>query len=262
MVSVCDDSRVFHLVVPGDSRIDGAGYAQHPGYNGHERGFDQKHGAQQYAGVPQYQQGPPMHEHQQSAIGEGSDTGDYLGISWTIKHRSSNSTISINLPSQGDTISSKAGAMVHMSSSIRMEGKVNFSMKKLFTGSQMIDVTYIGPSTVTLAPLMMGDIVTIPIDTAPPQKGRVSKNDAWSGWNIGKHCFLAASAGVERVTEAQGLKNAFFSGNDLWIYRLVGKGVAWITSFGAIEAIQVRRTASSFPLCHPLRSWYAPSQKC
>ena len=90
----------------------------------------------------------------------------------------------------------------------------------------MSESTYTGPGLVALAPTLFGDIVTLNINQG-------------SQWNVGKDAFLAMTSEVVKDTKSQGLGKAFFSGEDLFIYRFSGEGVVWLTSYGAIETKQV-----------------------
>lgn len=117
-----------------------------------------------------------------------------------------------------------------MSPSVTLKGQIKVSMKKLFTGAQMDTSTFTGPGVVALAPTLFGDIITLPI-----QPGQV--------WNVGKNAYLASTSEVVKNTKSQGLGKAFFSGEDLFVYRFEGNGVAWLTSYGAIETKQVSRQA-------------------
>lgn len=128
---------------------------------------------------------------------------------------------------------SKSGAMVHMSSTIQLAGKIKFSMKKFFTGGELSESTYTGHGKVALAPNLFGDIITVHVD------GR-------QGWTIGKDAFLACTSEVTKDTKAQGLGKAMFSGEDLFIYRVGGQGLLWLTSFGAVERLDV--SGMLFPL--------------
>lgn len=123
-------------------------------------------------------------------------------------------------------IKSKPGAMIHMSPSVTLQGKIKVSMKKLFTGGEMAESSYSGPGTVSLAPTLFGDIVPLQIG-----QGQT--------WKVGKDAYLAATSGIERTTKSQGLGKAFFSGEDLFIYNVTGNGIIWLTSYGAIEKIDV-----------------------
>ncbi|KAK5126615.1 hypothetical protein LTR85_009549 [Meristemomyces frigidus] len=184
-----------------------------PGYDPQQQTYSQQHGKTQ----PQ-QQPPP----------EVSDSGSYQGLHYTIKHRNTNSTLNIQL-NQGEVVKAKPGAMVHMSSTVVLQGAIKFSMKKLFTGGQMAQATFTGPGTVALAPTLMGDIVTLQVEGG---QGRP--------WNVGKDAFLASTNGVEKDTKSQGLGKALFSGEDLFVYRMQGSGVVWLTSYGAVETIQLQ----------------------
>jgi len=111
---------------------------------------------------------------------------------------------------------------------VNLEGKVNFSMKKMFTGAQIAESTLTGPGMVSLAPTLFGDVATIHVR---PDDGV---------WNIGKDAFLACTAGVSKDTKSQGLGKALFSGEDLFVYRIMGQGVLWLSSFGAIAKRELR----------------------
>ena len=127
-------------------------------------------------------------------------------------------------------ITSKPGAMIHMSPNVTLKGEIKVSMKKLFTGGQMTTSTYTGPGLVALAPTLFGDIITLQI-----QPGQT--------WNVGKDAYLASTSEVVKNSKAQGLGKAFFSGEDLFTYRFEGNGVAWLTSYGAIETKHVSPSA-------------------
>lgn len=204
------------------------GYGQQPQYGQQGYGQQPQYGHQQpqYGGHAQQPQGqwgaqPP----QQHAPLEATDSGSFQNIQYTIKHRNTNSTLNVTL-GQGDLIKSKPGAMIHMSPSVVLQGKIKVSMKKLFTGSEMAESSYTGPGTVSLAPVLFGDIVALQVG-----QGQT--------WKIGKDAYLAATGGIERTTKSQGLGKAFFSGEDLFIYNVSGNGIIWLTSYGAIEKIDV-----------------------
>lgn len=177
----------------------------------------QEYGQQQIAGA--YGQGVSGHPPAQS------DSGAFQGGSYNITHRDTNAVLNIDLQ-QGGTVRSKSGAMIHMSGTIEISGKVKFSMKKLFTGGEMSESTYAGHGKVALGPTLFGDIITIHVD--PRQQ-----------WTIGKDAFLACTSAVSKDTKAQGLGKAMFSGEDLFIYKVGGEGIMWLTSFGAVDRLDV-----------------------
>ncbi|ETI23401.1 hypothetical protein G647_05203 [Cladophialophora carrionii CBS 160.54] len=196
---------------------------------------------QQYGNVPyqdqsqypvqqpsqQYQQQQPQYPHQRHASQGGPPVSldsswhqSVDGISYSITNRDTNSMLNVRIP-QGVVIKSKPGAMIQMSPSIVLQGKIKFSMKKMFTGSEMAESLYTGPGEVSLAPTLFGDITAIPINGD-------------EGWNLGKDAFLACTGEVIRENKTQGLGKALFSGEDLFVYRLSGRGTIWVYSFGAI----------------------------
>ncbi|RKK09694.1 hypothetical protein BFJ66_g15850 [Fusarium oxysporum f. sp. cepae] len=169
--------------------------------------------AQPHAGIHQH---PPAQ----------SDRGAFTGGNYNIAHRDTNAVLNLNLE-QGATVRSKSGAMIHMSGTVQLSGKVKFSMKKLFTGGEMSESIYIGPGRVALGPTLFGDIITLHVD------GRQS-------WNIGKDAFLACTSEVSKKSESQGLGKAMFSGEDLFVFRVEGQGIMWLTSFGAVDRLDLQ----------------------
>ncbi|KAI6853370.1 hypothetical protein KC350_g8 [Hortaea werneckii] len=167
---------------------------------------------------------PPPQQH---APPETTDSGSYQNIHYTIKHRNTNSTLNLQL-GPNDLIKAKPGAMIHMSPTVKLEGAIKFSMRKMLTGSQMSEASFTGPGTVALAPTLMGDIVALQI-----------ANDG-RAWNVGKDAFLASTGEVKRETKSQGFSKAMFSGEDLFIYKLMGQGLVWLTSYGAVDVIHWR----------------------
>ncbi|KAF2196226.1 TRAP-like protein [Delitschia confertaspora ATCC 74209] len=111
--------------------------------------------------------------------------------------------------------------MIAMSPTVTLKGQVKFSVKKMITGGEMTKSHYTGPGELLLAPPCLGDVSVI----------RLSGNEHWS---VGKDAFLASTQGVVVDHKSQGLGKALFSGEGLFIYKVSGQGILWITSFGAI----------------------------
>jgi uncharacterized protein (AIM24 family) len=122
--------------------------------------------------------------------------------------------------------------MIAMSPSIVLKGNVKFSMKKLVAGGDMSSSTYTGPGELLLAPPMLGDITSL----------RLTGNEAWSVSHDG---YLASTQNVVKDYKRQGLGKAMFSGEGLWVYKITGTGLVWLTSFGAI----IRKDVSLLCLC-------------
>jgi uncharacterized protein (AIM24 family) len=114
-----------------------------------------------------------------------------------------------------------SGAMIAMSPTVTLKGAFDVSMKTLIIRNQMALSTFTGPGEVLLAPYMLGDITSL----------RLSGDEVWS---VAKDAFLACTQGVDRDFKAQSLSKAFFSGDGLFVFKVTGTGIFWITSFGAI----------------------------
>ncbi|OAA34957.1 DUF124 domain protein [Metarhizium rileyi] len=171
---------------------------------------------------PPQQQQQPQPQQQKTP----TDSGSFPGGNYNIAHRDTNAILNVNLQ-PGGNIRSKTGAMIHMSGTIQLQGNIKFSMKKLFTGGSMSESTYTGPGRLALGPTLMGDVITLHID------GRTA-------WTVGKHTFLACTPEVVMETKSQGVSKALFSGEDLFVYRVSGQGLLWLTSFGAVDRLDLQ----------------------
>ncbi|RGP74503.1 hypothetical protein FLONG3_6062 [Fusarium longipes] len=160
------------------------------------------------------------------AMASRNDSGAFQGGSYNIAHRDTNAVLNIDLQ-QGTTVRSKSGAMIHMSGTVELSGKSKFSFGKLFTGGNMYESLYAGPGRVALGPTLFGDIITLHVD------GRQS-------WTIGRDAFLASTSEVSKKRETQGLGKALFSGEDLFVFRIEGQGIMWLTSFGAVDRLDLQ----------------------
>ena len=177
---------------------------------------------QGYGGQSQY---PPQGQSQGQALAPQSDHGTFQGGTYNVTHRDTNAILNVDIQ-QGSSIMAKPGAMIHMAGTVQLTGQVKFSMKKMFTGGQMAQSTYAGYGKVALAPTLQGDIITLNVD------GRVQ-------WKVGKDAFLACTSGVTKETKSQGFSKMMFSGEDLFVYHVMGQGLMWLTSFGAVDKLDV-----------------------
>jgi uncharacterized protein (TIGR00266 family) len=198
-------------------------------------GYPPQHSYQQPQG---YGAPPPQQGYQsqqaaapQHAAPEVSDSGSYQGMQYSIKHRNTFSTLEVRLNSPNDKIQSIPGAMIHMSSTVQLQGKIKMSFKKFFTGGQMDESYYTGPGVVALTPTLMGDILNLTVDPSA-NGGRP--------WLVAKHAYLASTGEVVKDTKSQGIGKGMFSGDGLFVYTLNGHGIVWLTSFGAIEPIHLQ----------------------
>ncbi|KAH0538946.1 hypothetical protein FGG08_004461 [Glutinoglossum americanum] len=154
------------------------------------------------------------------ASATADDVGTFNGGSYRISHRDSNTIVTMQL-AMGCPITAKPGAMIAMSPTVTLKGSVKFSMKKLIAGGEMAHSTYTGPGELLLAPAALGDITQI----------RLDGNHQWS---VGKDAFLACTQGVVKEYKSQGFGKMMFSGEGLFVYKMTGTGIVFVTSLGAI----------------------------
>lgn len=148
------------------------------------------------------------------------DVGTFNGGSYRISHRDSNTIVTIQL-AMGCPLTAKPGVMIAMSPTVTLKGAIKFSVKKLLVGGEMAHSTYTGPGELLLAPPMLGDITNI----------RLTGEEMWS---VGKDAFLACTQGVVKDYKAQSFSKAMFSGEGMFVYKMSGTGIVWMTSLGAI----------------------------
>ncbi|KAF2758530.1 DUF124-domain-containing protein [Pseudovirgaria hyperparasitica] len=164
--------------------------------------------------------GGPSQSHFIGAGTTQDDVGTFNGGSYRVSHRDTNTILTVQL-AMGCPLVAKPGAMIAMSPSVTLKGGVKFSMKKLIAGGEMATSTYTGPGELLLAPAALGDISNI----------RLSGQEQWS---VGKDAFLACTQGIVKEYKSQGFGKAMFSGEGLFVYRISGSGILWVTSLGAI----------------------------
>ncbi|CAJ2502548.1 Uu.00g099420.m01.CDS01 [Anthostomella pinea] len=156
------------------------------------------------------------------------DVGTFNGGSYRISHRDCNTIVTVQL-AMGCPLSAKPGVLIAMSPTITLKGEYKFSMKKLVAGGgEFGHSTFVGPGELLIAPSMLGDITTIRLADGS------GTGETPSSWSVGKDAYVASTQGVVRDYKRQGLGKAMFSGEGLWVHKISGVGLLWITSFGAI----------------------------
>lgn len=148
------------------------------------------------------------------------DVGTFNGGSFRVSHRDTNSMVTMQL-AVGCPVTARPGAMIAMSHSVTLRGNFKFSMKKMLIGGEMAHSTFTGPGELILAPPYLGDIHLL----------KMGGDDSWS---VGKDAFLACTQGVIKEYKSQSFSKAMFSGEGLYVYKISGTGILWISSFGAI----------------------------
>lgn len=122
--------------------------------------------------------------------------------------------------------------MIAMSPTVTLKGAVKFSVKKLIAGGEIATSTYTGPGEILFAPSALGDVSLL----------RLSGREEWM---VGRDAFMACTSGVVKDMKSQSFKQAMFSGEGLFVYKISGMGILWIQSFGAIIKKDVSETFSS-----------------
>ncbi|ESZ96884.1 DUF124 domain-containing protein [Sclerotinia borealis F-4128] len=164
--------------------------------------------------------GAPSAAHFVGASTTQDDVGTFNGGSYRVSHRDTNSIVTIQL-AMGCPLTVKPGAMIAMTPTITLKGSIKFSMKKLVIGGEMAHSTFTGPGELLLAPPSLGDITNI----------RLSGDEQWS---VSRDAYLASTQGVIKEYKRQGIGKAMFSGEGLFVYKISGVGLLWISSLGAI----------------------------
>lgn len=182
--------------------------------------------------------GPPSSGQFVGATAVVDDVGTFNGGSYRISHRDSNTILTIQL-AMGCPLGAKPGTMIAMSPTITLKGAYKFSVKKLVAGGEMGNSTFTGPGELLLGPPFLGDVTSL----------RLSGNESWS---VGHDGYLASTQGVVKEYKRQGLGKAMFSGEGLWVYKVSGTGLLWLTSFGAIIRKDVRHANNLYALT-PIR---------
>ncbi|KAF2449810.1 DUF124-domain-containing protein [Karstenula rhodostoma CBS 690.94] len=193
----------------------------------------------------QVQQMPSQPQFAGAGAGAGStqtdDVGTFNGGSYRVSHRDTNTILTVQL-AIGAPFTAKPGAMIAMSPTVTLKGSIKFSLKKALVGGDMSKSSYTGPGELLLAPPSIGDITII----------KLAGHEQWS---VGKDAFLACTQGIVTEYKSQGLGKAIFSGEGLFVYKISGQGILWVTSFGAIIRKDLQKDEKYYIDNHHLVAW-------
>ena len=153
-------------------------------------------------------------------------------MDYEILHKPSYALARIRM-NQREQIQAETGAMVSMSDSIKMEtstrGGIFGGLRRSVLGGESFFVntfTAEQPGEVTVAPALPGDIEALELqgETLLVQSGS----------------FLAATMNIE-VDSQWGGARSFFSREGLFLLRCSGRGLLFVSSYGAIHRIDLGR---------------------
>jgi len=140
--------------------------------------------------------------------------------------------VKINLQ-KGDRIKAESDAMVSMSPTIDLEGKLEGGLLKglgrMLAGEKFFFQTLTanrGPGEVLLASSVPGGTVDVELDGS-------------YGLCVQKDGFLAASDSISVDTQMQNLTRGLFSGEGFFILKIGGRGTVFLNSYGAIHPINL-----------------------
>lgn len=140
--------------------------------------------------------------------------------------------VKINLQ-KGDRIKAESDAMVSMSPTIDLDGKLEGGLLKglgrMLAGEKFFFQTLTanrGPGEVLLASSVPGGTIDVELDGS-------------YGLCVQKDGFLAASDSISVDTQMQNLTRGLFSGEGFFILKVGGRGTVFLNSYGAIHPINL-----------------------
>ncbi len=141
--------------------------------------------------------------------------------------------LKIRLP-KGERVKAEADAMVAMSSTLDVEGKMEGGVigglaRKFLSGESFFFQQVVanrGPGEVLLAHPVPGDIKAVDLDGS-------------QGYILQKDGFFAGSESLQVSTKMQNLAKGLFSGEGFFILKVQGAGTLFVSSYGAIHPIDI-----------------------
>ena len=141
--------------------------------------------------------------------------------------------VQVNLR-QGETVKAESDAMVAMSATLDVNGSMERGLlgglaRRMFTGEsfffQRLTASR-GPGYALLGHPIPGGIIVVNLDGS-------------YGMMVQKGGFLAAEESVEIDTAVQNLAQGFFSKEGFFVLNVHGRGTVFLSSYGAIHAINL-----------------------
>ena len=135
---------------------------------------------------------------------------------------------------RGESVKAESDAMIAMSGTLDVEGSMDGNLlgglaRKFLAGEKFFFQTIRasrGPGKVLLGPSSLGGIVDVELDGS--YHLRVQKDG-----------FLASTSGITVDTAMQNLMQGFFSREGFFVLDVHGRGTVFLSSFGAIHAINL-----------------------
>ena len=156
------------------------------------------------------------------------------GLEYEIMYKGAFAMLQTALP-KGSSFLAESDAMVAMSPTLDIEatmgdeGFLNAIGRAVLAGEKMFlqrIKAERGDGVIFFAPSYPGDIAAIEMD------GSIE-------YNICKDGYLASTVSVDVKAQMQNLAKGFLSGNGLFILKASGKGTLFVSSYGAIDYIDI-----------------------
>ena len=134
----------------------------------------------------------------------------------------------------GESIKAESDAMIAMSASLELTGNMDRNIlgglaRRFLAGESFFFQTIQasrGPGRVLLGHAAPGGIIDVELDGS-------------YGLRVQKDGFLASTPGVEVDTAVQNLAQGLFSREGLFVLNLRGRGLVFLSSFGAIHSVNL-----------------------
>jgi uncharacterized protein (TIGR00266 family) len=153
-------------------------------------------------------------------------------LDYDILYRGAFAMLQVSLP-HGSSVKAEAGAMVGMSDTIDVEGRLEGGLLggigRMFAGEKFFFQTLAarrGEGIAFMAPSMPGDIMALDLDSS-------------TTYMVAKDGFLAATEGVQIDTGVQNLAQGLFSGEGFFVLKVHGRGTLFLSSYGAIDEVTI-----------------------
>lgn len=134
----------------------------------------------------------------------------------------------------GESIKAEAGAMVAMSTNLKLTGKADGGVGKAIARMLSNESFFMqqieaedGPGWALLASSTPGETTAV-------------KVTAGNDLRVQKGGFLACTSGVEIGTKMQGLGKGLFSGEGFFIVNVSGEGTVFLSTYGSIYPLELK----------------------
>jgi len=147
---------------------------------------------------------------------------------FNIQHKPDYSFLTVKIPA-GKTLKVEASAMATMDTNIQMKTKFKGGLGRFITGESLFINEFTaqnGSGEISIAPPAPGDMEHLYLDNQVVY--------------LQNSAFVASDPSLSIETKWQGLTKGFFSGENLFLIKVSGRGDLWFNTYGGIMAIDVK----------------------